>query len=321
MPWIKHGLVYCPSGRFGWDRTHAALPTVDHSDGRSWRVYFAARDQHGRSRIGRVSVDPTDNMRVTHADPDAVLALGDRGTFDDNGTTPSCLVVLAGRQFLYYIGWNPQVTVSYRLAIGLAVSDDGGRTFRRYSRGSILDRDTEEPFFNTAPWVLHDNGRWRMWYASCTGWEEVRGRSEPRYHVKYAESADGIRWQRTHVVCIDYDEFTKAIGRPCVVRDGPLYRMWYSYRGLLDYRTDRSTAYRLGYAESSDGLSWRRRDDAAALERSADGWDSQMLCYAHVFCEGGRMHCFYNGNDFGRTGFGRAVQAVSSREPKLTAAR
>jgi hypothetical protein len=52
--------------------------------------------------------------------------------------------------------WNPQVTDSYRLAIGLAVSEDGGRTYRRYSAGPLLDRDRDEPFCNTAPCVVRD---------------------------------------------------------------------------------------------------------------------------------------------------------------------
>ena len=307
MRWHKHGLVYCPNGRFGWDRSHASLPTVDPS-GDKWRVYFAARDEQGRSRIGSVDLDPADPTRVAVANPEPILTLGERGTFDDNGTTPSWLVTFGGVKYLYYIGWNPQVTVSYRLAIGLAISEDGGRTFRRYSDGPILDRDGDEPFFNTAPCVLLEDGAWRMWYVSCTGWEEVHGRPEPRYHVKYAESTDGIHWRRTGIVCIDYGDFTGAIGRPCVLHDGDIYRMWYSYRGLTDYRTNPATSYRLGYAESPDGLQWTRSDAEAGLERSTAGWDSEMIAYAHVFRHGGRLHCCYNGNGFGRSGFGYATE-------------
>jgi hypothetical protein len=197
------------------------------------------------------------------------------------------------------------VTDSYRLAIGLAVSEDGGRTYRRYSAGPLLDRDRDEPFFNTAPCVVRDGEQWRMWYVSFTGWDEVHGHPEPMYNVKYAESDDGVHWRRTEIVCYDAD--AQAIGRPWVVRLEDRHGMWFSYRGLVDYRTDPRTSYRVGYAESSDGLQWERKPDPVGLDRSADGWDSVMLTYTSLLRVSGMMLCFYNGNGFGRAGFGYAV--------------
>ena len=91
-----------------------------------------------------------------------------------------------------------------------------------------------------------------------------------------------FRWRRTGIVCIDYDPGTQAIGRPWVVHLGDLYGMWFSYRGLVDYRTDPRTSYRIGYAESRDGLHWDRKPDPAGLERSAEGWDSVMMAYTHI---------------------------------------
>jgi hypothetical protein len=310
MRWIKQGLIFVPDGRRDWMRTHASIPVVDLLDYSTLRVYFAARDEEGRARIGAVDVAADDPRRILHLHDDPILPLGAPGTFDDNGMMPSWLVNFEGIKYLYYIGWNPQVTVSYRLAIGLAVSEDGGRTFRRYALGPICDRDLDEPFFNTAPCVLREDGRWRMWYVSCTGWETINRRPEPRYHIKYAESGDGVHWRRTGLVCVDYDEFTKAIGRPAVVYDNGLYRMWYSYRGIAGYRTDPHASYRLGYAESTDGLKWVRRDDVVGIDRSGAGWDSEMIEYAQVAELRGRWHCFYNGNGFGRSGFGLATIAA-----------
>jgi hypothetical protein len=81
----------------------------------------------------------------------------------------------------------------------------------------------------SSPWVLCDEGRWRMWYVSNLGWRPQPA-GPPQYvvHVKYAESADGIVWDRDGHVCIDFaspDEY--AISRPCVLKDANLYRMWY----------------------------------------------------------------------------------------------
>jgi hypothetical protein len=306
--WEKRGRIFVPDGNLPWMRTHAGLPVADLLDEQTLRIYFAGRDDQGRSRIGCLDVDADDPRTVLRLHPEPLLPLGERGTFDDNGMTPSCIVSDGDCKYLYYIGWNPQVTVSYRLAIGLATSHDGGRSYRRCSAGPLLDRDREEPFFNTAPCVVREGRRWRMWYVSCTGWEDVQGHPEPRYHVKYAESDDGIAWRRTGLVAIASGPMAEAIGRPWVMRLADRYAMWFSYRGLVDYRTDRAAGYRVGYAESPDGIRWERGPDPEGLERSAAGWDSLMLGYTQLLRIRGRLYCFYNGNGFGRSGFGYAME-------------
>ena len=157
-----------------------------------------------------------------------------------------------------------------------------------------------DPFLTASPWVLIDDGVWRMWYVSGTEWQVRADGPRHRYQIKYAESRDGMHWDRRGVVCIDYaspDEY--AFGRPCVVNDGDLYRMWYSYRGI---------AYRMGYAESNDGIVWTRRDDQCIVDASADGWDSEMVTYPVVVRRLGRWEMLYNGNGYGRTGIGLARQ-------------
>jgi hypothetical protein len=151
-----------------------------------------------------------------------------------------------------------------------------------------------------SPCVLVDGGVWRMWYVSGTGWTPEERSAKHYYHVKYAESDDGVEWRRAGVVCIDYRPGEHAIARPCVLKQGDRYRMWYCYRG---------PAYRIGYAESGDGLRWERLDDAAGIDVSAAGWDSEMLAYPYVFEHGGALYMLYNGNDYGRTGVGLAVLA------------
>ena len=299
MKWIKQGVIFVADHNFEWMVSHASVPVVDEA-----RIYFGTRDQNGQSQTSYIEVEAGRPENVVYIHDRPVLPLGEPGTFDDSGIMPSWIVTHENKKYLYYIGWSPRVTVPYHLAIGLAVSEDGGRSFQKISDGPILDRSRDEPFFNTAPCVLKDEGRWRMWYVSCTGWED----GEPRYHVKYAESADGIVWRKTGRVCIDYDDRTGAIGRPCVYRENGAYKMLYSYRGARDYRTDRTQSYRLGYAESGDGVTWTRRDDEVGIERSETGWDSEMMEYCYVHQYEGRSYLFYNGNGFGQTGIGYALR-------------
>lgn len=307
MKWEKRGLIFAPSARSEWMHSHASLPIADRRGDGLLRIYFGTRDRSGRSHIGHVDVSAGNIGEVVAVAQEPLLPLGRLGAFDDSGIMPSSLVDHGGRKFLFYIGWTPQVTVPYRLAIGLAVSDDGGETFRKHSEGPIADRSVDEPFFNTAPCVLVENGLWRMWYVSTTEWEVRDGHPEPRYQVRYAESSDGLEWRRTDVICIGYDDFTGAIGRPFVYRHRNGYRMLYSYRSAHGYRSDPALSYRLGFAESVDGLRWTRRDDAVGIERSESGWDSEMIEYCSLLDNGGETIMLYNGNGFGRTGFGYAA--------------
>jgi hypothetical protein len=92
-----------------------------------------------------------------------------------------------------------------------------------------------------------------------------------------------------------------------VFLDGELYRMWFCFRGRAGFRTSKGSAYRIGYAESRDGIAWVRDDSRCGIVSSEAGWDSEMIAYPHVVSHSGRTYMFYNGNGFGRSGFGYAV--------------
>lgn len=281
------------------------MPVPYLVDDRRLRIYFGPRDVQGRTRTAFVDVDPAEPSRVIELHDRPVLDLGRRGTFDDCGVTPSCLVEHRDELWLFYIGWTQEVTVPYRLAIGVAVSRDGGLSFERVHEGPVVDRNRLEPYFVTAPCVKRETGTWKMWYVSATAW--VGEPPSPAYVIKYAESPDGLDWIRENATCIEPKSANEADGRPWVEHIHGTYRMWYSYRGLHRFRTDPSQSYRMGYAESADGVSWTRMDERAGVERSPEGWDSEMIAYPSVYVYRGRRHLLYNGNGFGRSGIGHAV--------------
>ncbi|MFT5532244.1 MAG: hypothetical protein ACI802_000464 [Candidatus Paceibacteria bacterium] len=311
--WNKKGLIHHVDGQFSWAKSHAQVPTVDVVDKDRLRIYFSSRDEKNRSRIGSVDVSSEQPEKILTTRSTPVLDLGRIGTFDDCGVMPSWLINHGDRKYMYYIGWNVRNTVPYHNAIGLAVSDDEGAHFHRLFEGPIMDRSAEEPFFCATSCVLIDNGIWRNWYLSCTGWVDTGATPEPRYHLKYAESTDGIHWERKGIIAIDYaDSEEGGIVRASVVKDGSQYRMWFSYRKTLHYREDPSCSYRIGYAESIDGIVWNRMDDLGGIAASEEGWDSFMVAYPQVIHVNDRLVMFYNGNDFGRSGFGYATADINS---------
>jgi hypothetical protein len=302
MRWKRLGKVFEPCGERPWMQTHAAVPVAEPLQGDLFKVYFSSRDAQGRSHTGFVVIDLRRPDVVLELSAAPVLSPGELGAFDDSGAMATWLVRHEGRSLLYYIGWNLGVTVPFRNAIGLAVARNGV-DFVRVARGPIVDRTLDEPHFCASCCVVAEPQVWRMWYLSCTGWSLQAGKPMHHYHIKYAESDDGIHWRRHGKVAIDYrDDHETAISRPSVVHDADRWRMWYSCRG---------PAYRIGYAESDDGRAWRRLDHRAGLDVAASGWDSEMIEYPFVFDHGGQRFMLYNGNGYGRSGFGLAVQEAA----------
>lgn len=309
MKWNKKGLIFSVDGNShpDWMVTHAQIPVADMIDDGRLRIYFGSRDRSNRTSTTYIEVQADNPSNVLYVHDKPVLSPGKLGSFDDSGAMPSCTVKYQERRYFYYIGWNVGKTVRYHNSIGLAVSDNGGQTFDKLFDGPIMDRTHLEPYFVVTPYVIIEDGIWKMWYCGCTGWCVEKGITEPMYQIKYAESSNGISWTRENVVCIRYRHDKEANTRPHVIKENGIYRMWYCYRSISDYRSDKERSYRIGYAESPDGKKWTRKDDEVGIDRSENGWDSEMMAYPYLYEHGGKKYMLYNGNGFGKSGFGYAV--------------
>lgn len=303
--WEKQGLIFNTSNNNEWMVSHACVPTALNLPNGNIRIYFAPRNSKGQSIPTFIDVDGRNPSKLIYIHDKPIMELGELGTFDDGGIMPCSIIKDEGTIYLYYVGWNPSVSVPYRNAVGLAVSKDGGVNFERIFKGPIVDRNINEPFFTASPCVLKEGQNWHMWYASCTKFVMVNNKPEPVYVIKYASSADGINWKRDNLTCIQPKSEFEANARPTVVKENNLYKMWFTYRGSFDYR-DGKDSYRIGYAESTDCIKWDRIDNKAGIDVSLEGWDSKMITYPNVISHINQKYLFYNGNGFGKTGIGWA---------------
>jgi hypothetical protein len=295
------GLIYTPTGA-PWHRSHCQNPFVQQLSASRYRVHFAARDEKNRSQGAWADVEvKDDSLTVVNAAAKPSLDLGRLGAFDDCGAMPGNLVPHRGRLLMYYTGWTLARAVPFFFFIGVAESRDGGETFQRLSEAPVLGRNHHDPFLTGAPWVISENGRLRMWYISGTEW--VPGATEGEgpthyYSIKHATSDDGMVWQTNDRLCLPYLDNEHAIARPVVTAVDGGYRMIYSARRLGE-------TYRIYSASSNDGLSWQR-DNLPTLDVAPSGWDSEMVCYgSRLDCAGGNF-LLYNGNAYGKDGFGAA---------------
>ena len=303
----RKGLIYRVKNNVDWMISHSQVPFAMLMEDNIVRFYFATRDNENRSTTTFVDAEASNPKNIKYIHNAQCIGLGRMGTFDDYGAMPSWFIRHEDKIYLYYSGWNIGVNVSYRMGIGLAISYDNGLSFKRISEAPILDRSEFDPCWCAQPCVAKDGDKWKMWYLSCTKWEIIDNHPEPFYNVKYAISDDGIEWRRTGDVCLDYDEFTNAIGRPSVMQRNGIYEMYYSYRSASGYRIDPSKAYRIGYATSKDGINFEKKNQSFEISGKREGWESIMNEYCHLYRYGNKLFLIYNGNGFGESGFGYAV--------------
>jgi hypothetical protein len=300
VKWNKKGRIYVPDGAKSWRRKYAFPPTPYFLNDEVIRMYVAFCDENTVGRIGYVDILADNPSEVLGVSEEPVLDIGTPGAFDENGILPTSIVEVDDRLYLYYVGYQLGMKLRYFQFEGLAISTDRGASFQRAQRVPVIDRSDQELFNRTSAFVRRRDGIFQMWYVAGSEWTVVNGKPLPVYNIRYLESPDGINWPRAGRVCINYaSKDEHAFGKPFIFEEAGRQKMFYSVR-------TRSKDYRIGYAESTDGHNWIRRDDEIGIDVSESGWDSQMLAYASVVRHKEKVYMFYNGNNCGETGFGYA---------------
>lgn len=302
LSWKKKGLVYESPKDGSWRDNTALTPTAFEYNKDVIRIYAGFRDVKGISRIGYVDVSSKNPSQVLSISDAPVLDIGARGMFDDNGVILGDVVRVDDKVYMYYVGFQIVDKVKFLAYTGLAISNDGGDTFNRFSQTPILDRKDEGLYIRAIHSVLIEDGVFKVWYATGNGWENISENNYPQYDINYIESIDGIVFPDLGRKAIINNSENKEyrIGRPRVYKIFDDYVMNFTY-GTLDGR------YQAGQANSQDGLNWIRCDANIGIEVSDSGWDSIHLSYPSVITvSNGKTYMFYNGNYMGQDGFGFA---------------
>ncbi len=305
MRWRKQGLLYATDD---FAQSPQAVVLADRV-----RIFFSTRTRDaGGQYVSHVSYVDADRAltRVLGARSAPVLPQGALGCFDEHGIFPMNPVSHGGRIYGFTCGWSRRISVPVETAIGLAISDDDGCTFTRVGNGPVMGPSLDEPFLVGDPFVVVIGGVWHMWYIFGTAWIDSPNDPGPArvYKIAHASSDDGRAWRRDGATIISNvigDDECQAL--PTVFHFGGEWHMYFCFRHATDFRANRDRGYRLGYARSRDLRGWTRDDAAAGIDVSPGSWDSDMLCYPHVFWCGDQAYMLYNGNQFGRGGFGVAA--------------
>jgi len=315
MKWEKLGLIFDP--------TEHQLPNNCQSFAQApqvllfgdfARIYFSTRrlDESNGKYLSHVAyVDMALNFKdVLAVSTHEVISLGKPGCFDEHGIFPLNVMRHAGQIYGYIGGVNRRSSVPVDSAIGIALSYDEGKTFQRLGDGPVLSASLHEPCLIADPFVQVYGGHFHMWYIFGKGWQHFDAQAEHDrvYKIGHAISADGIDWKKNDGREIIASRLgpDECQALPTVIEIAGVYHMFFCYREASDFRHNRERSYRISHASSTDLQNWQRDDNEMSLGLSDAGWDSGMTCYPHVFACQGQIYMLYNGNEFGRHGFGLA---------------
>jgi hypothetical protein len=314
MNWIKLGKIFdptefkLPNDCKQFAQSPQALVFPDFV-----RIYFSTRAEDNGKYLSHIAfVDMKKNLRdIIRVSEKPVIELGKLGCFDEHGIFPMNVVRHGKAIYGYTCGWNRRVSVSVDTAIGLAISHDDGFSFRRIGDGPVLSASLHEPCLVGDGFVRIIGEVFHMWYIFGTGWKRLSPDAAPDriYKIGHAVSGDGIQWVKEDGRRIIRDRLgpDESQALPSVIEIGGRHHMFFCYRQSFNFRVNRNRGYRIGHAWSDDLIHWVRDDEHPSLDVTEGDWDSDMLCYPHVFECDDRIYLLYNGNEFGRYGFGLAV--------------
>lgn len=300
--WRKLGQLYTTvaSGRHPKLLSHAANPLPIQLEGNIYRIFYSGRDAHNRSSIGAVDIDIVRQL-VIQDHPDPFFIHGPAGSFYADGVSIGNCYSIGNKTYMLFMGWQAPAGQHWRGDIGrLVVNPD--LTLRIADSKPFMASDEQDAISLSYPWVIKNEGiGYSMWYGSTRTWDA--GNGEMLHVINAASSTDGEQWTRLGLALQYEIGVAQAFSRPSVIRNrsGDL-DMWFSYR------SGSGDTYRIGHAHSLDGISWELHLTSNSISISAEGWDAEMVEYPFVFDHAGRRYMLYNGNGFGKTGFGLAVQ-------------
>lgn len=316
MEWRKLGKIFdptqykLPNECLEFSQSPQALVLDDFV-----RIYFSTRavDKRNGKYLSHIAfVDMKKNFHdVMCVSEKTVIPLGELGCFDEHGIFPMSILRHDDVIYGYTCGWSRRVSVSVDTAIGLVISRDDGFTFQRLGDGPVLSASLHEPCLVGDGFVKVICGVFHMWYIFGAGWRKFSPDIPPdrTYKIGHAISSDGINWIKDEGRQIITDNLgvDESQALPSVIEINGRYHMFFCYRHSFDFRKNRERGYRIGHAYSDDLTNWVRDDENPLLNVTPGDWDSDMLCYPHVFECDGKVYLLYNGNEFGRYGFGLAI--------------
>jgi predicted GH43/DUF377 family glycosyl hydrolase len=279
-----------------WNRNVFGPMILENQDSTGYEMWFTAAQINYTypNRIGFA----TSPDGITWTMLDTAVLEPDPGTWEQ--TTVEFPMVLRdnGHYNMWYTGWN----VGPPLSIGYATSSDGISWTKDALNNPVIGSGTEswEAGGTSYCSVLPDpGGGYKMWYTGFNSQGDYPA-------IGYAESVDGIIWQRplSNPVLItgssgEWDD--RLVALPRVLYHGGIYYMLYTGGTSWD-----DPPWHIGLAASTDGIVWTKynystttnhpyAESDPVLSPSQGQWDGDFIEAGTVMLIGDTVHMWYDG--------------------------
>lgn len=261
-----------------WDDTVLTVPTVLYGNS-TYHLWYTGFDGT-YYRIGYAT--SSDGVNWTKIPSAPVVDLGPPGSWDDERCVYPFVMKDGTTYKMWYTGFDGSAA-----RILYATSSDGISWSK--NPNPVLDIGSPSSWDDEAvdsSVVIKDGGEYKMWYyAHGNAWR-----------IGYANSTDGINWVKYPGNPIlnlgpssSWDDF--AVAFPWVIKEGPLYKMWYGGRADAGGLT-----YRIGYATSTDGLNWIKYPGNPVMDFGLPGeWDDNGVPDFSICFDDGIYKMHYTG--------------------------
>jgi predicted outer membrane repeat protein len=257
-------------------------------DDYAYRMWYSAGSEIEGESIGYADSPDGINWFQPHHSP--LLGPGPLGAWDEAGVAdPTVLFAETGLQ-MWYVGSN----VFGERAIGHAASPDA-LTWQTYDGNPVLSPDSADADSFGFPTVIQDGpGDYKMWYSGGG-------------NIWLATSFDGLSWTKH----LDTPALAPGspgawdddkVYAPVVVANSDKYEVWYVGEGTG------APGAQIGYAWSSDGLTWTKSPANPVLVGKTGYWEESAVAYPAVIAEGpASYNLWYRGGDNAQLAIGQAT--------------
>lgn len=284
--------------------------------GDRYRMAYWGSDRQGRNYILQAE-SPIDEPNRWQPLGSALIGPQPETIYNFHGPEfPFLLPVTDSHWLLYFTACAKRTDGKLGNTTGVAISDDAGASWQYHAEHPVIALDRPYDAQGTGSiWVLHEDDRFRMYYTALgryfprpDGVKTGHGDSIPKIGIAYAESRDGIHWEKPSDRLLvaprgfGVTPYEYICSKPCVIKQKGGYVMWVNTFG---------TAYRVHRLVSKDGLHWqwakRYGPDGELGVGDAGAFDDQQRSYPSMVSSNAELRCWFTGNQFGATGIGYAV--------------